>query len=390
MSKQQNETDELTCHVVSSIAEIAEEEWNALLPDDYPFARYAFFTTLEQSEVIGRKSGWLPQYLAVYHRNHLVGAMPCFLKTHPYGEYVFDWSWAEAYEDAGIEYYPKLICAIPFTPASGERLFVSPTHDQRAVRAYLLGGMRSLANQLGCSGTHILFPTETSLSSITHYGYMERRAVQFHWFNRGYETFDNFLATLTSRRRKNIRKERKSISVQNVNVEIREGDDICPSDWQTFYRFYQRTYLKRSGHTGYLNQAFFEQLGASLTDNLVLALAFIDDEPVAGALYFKSTHTLYGRYWGCLAEYENLHFELCYYQGIEYCIKHGLHRFDAGAQGEHKLMRGFEPILTYSAHHLEHQGFHQAIGDYLQREHHLIQQYLEDAKAHLPYRMESQ
>ncbi|OEE75431.1 GNAT family N-acetyltransferase [Enterovibrio norvegicus FF-162] len=386
MDNKQSDTKNLTCRAVPTIDAFKEDEWNSLLKDDYPFARHAFFVALEKSEAIGHKSGWAAQYLTVYRGNTLVGAMPCFVKSHPYGEYVFDWSWAEAYEDAGIEYYPKLVCAIPFTPAAGTRLLIVEGEDLQEITTYLLGGMRSLIDQIGCSGAHILFPKQADLPSLTQRGFLERRAVQFHWFNRNYLTFDDFLATLTSRRRKNIRKERKSIGDQCVDVKMLDGDTAAPSDWATFYRFYQRTYLKRSGHTGYLNQAFFERIGASLGKSLVLALAYVNDEPVAGALYFKSSDTLYGRYWGCLAEYENLHFELCYYQGIEYCIQHDLERFDAGAQGEHKLMRGFEPVYTYSAHYLQHQGFHQAIGDYLQREHTLIKQYLDDAKTHLPYR----
>ncbi|WP_325894882.1 GNAT family N-acetyltransferase [Grimontia sp. NTOU-MAR1] len=376
----------LECRVVAHIEEFGEKAWDALLADDYPFLRYAFLNTFETSKTISGKSGWYAQYIGVFRGDELIGAAPCYLKTHPYGEYVFDWSWAEAYEDAGLEYYPKVICAVPFTPASGPRLLVSQGEDDVEIRRYLMGAMHSLAEKLECSGIHILFPPKTLIEERHAGSFLERRAVQFHWFNRDYRTFDDFLNVLTSRKRKNIRKERKSIVDQGVSVEVVEGHEVTAEQLSRFYQFYERTYLKRSGHTGYLNQDFFEQLMMAIPDALILVFALVDGERVGGSLYFRSQDTLYGRYWGCLSEFENLHFELCYYQGIEYCIANQIARFDAGAQGEHKLLRGFEPAITYSLHHLRHQGFHQAIGDYLQREHGLIQGYYEDALAHLPFK----
>lgn len=376
----------LECRVVPQIELFGEKAWNALLTEDYPFLRFSFLDALEKSNAVGGKSGWYPQYIGVFRGELLVGAAPCFLKAHPYGEYVFDWSWAEAYDDAGLAYYPKVVCAVPFTPATGPRLLVLPDENQNEIKGCLLGAMHSLAEQLECSGIHILFPPKKLLETCEKAGFLERRAVQFHWFNHGYRQFGDFLDALTARKRKNIRKERKSVSDQGITVEIVEGNDITPQHLARFYEFYQRTYLKRSGHAGYLNPDFFRKLGEGQADSLVLVFAVLDGERVAGSLYLRSEDTLYGRYWGCLTEYDNLHFELCYYQGIEYCIKHQIARFDAGAQGEHKLLRGFEPVLTYSAHLLHHQGFHRAIADYLQREHQMIQHYYDDALVHLPFK----
>ncbi|MBV7300329.1 GNAT family N-acetyltransferase [Enterovibrio paralichthyis] len=375
----------LECRVVATIEELGEPAWNALLPDDNPFVRYAFLHALEQSGAVGGKSGWLPQYLAVFDGETLLGAAPCFLKLHPYGEYVFDWSWAEAYEDADLDYYPKLVCAIPFTPATGPRLLVRDTDHVEAVTDYLIGGLQSLAAQLDCSGAHVLFPDKTGMRPLTKHSFLERRAVQFHWFNRGYASFDDFLATLTARKRKTLRKERVCIEQQSLQVEVLEGKAVTSEHLALMYKFYQRTYLKRSGHLGYLNRDFFLSL-AKQNAQLVLILAKDNGQYVAGSLYFRSKETLFGRFWGCLGEYEKLHFELCYYQGIEYCIHHRIAKFDAGAQGEHKLLRGFEPVFTYSAHLLRHQGFHQAIADYLMREHSLIEQYHADALNHLPFK----
>ncbi|WP_232313433.1 GNAT family N-acetyltransferase [Enterovibrio coralii] len=341
---------------------------------------------MEETQAVGLKSGWIPQYLVVYRGDELIGAAPCFIKTHPYGEYVFDWAWAEAYEDAGLEYYPKLICAIPFTPATGPRFLCRDSEDAQQMHRLLANAMRSVVDQTACSGAHILFPEQSLCVQTKPIGFLERRAVQFHWQNKDYGCFDDFLAQMTARKRKNIRKERQRIEQQQIEVEILEGDAITQEHWQLFARFYTNTYLKRSGHTGYLNDELFHQLVQTMSDALVMALARKNGQYIAGALYFKSDDTLYGRYWGCSQEFDNLHFELCYYRGIDYCIQHGFKKFDAGAQGEHKLLRGFEPVITYSAHYLEHQGFHQAIADYLQREHKLIDGYVEDAIAHLPYR----
>lgn len=376
----------LTCHVVSRLSELGEDAWDSLLSDDYPFLRYRFLHALETSQAVGGKSGWYPYYIALYREEALVGAAPCYAKAHPYGEYVFDWSWAEAYEDADLEYYPKLICAVPFTPATGPRLLVANGEDSPHIQQTLLGAMQSLSEQLSSSGVHVLFPPREALPVLAARGFMERRAVQFHWFNQNFATFDDFLATLTARKRKNLRKERNRVNDQGIAIEVIEGQDIRTEHLQHFYQFYRQTYLKRSGHSGYLNQSFFLSLADAMRDSLVLMFATVAGKQVAGSLYFASKDTLFGRYWGCLEEYDNLHFELCYYQGIDYCIKHQLRRFDAGAQGEHKLLRGFEPVITYSAHWLHHAGFHQAIGDYLAREHGLIEQYFQDALDHLPFK----
>ncbi|MDD1780119.1 GNAT family N-acetyltransferase [Enterovibrio sp. ZSDZ35] len=378
--------EELQCQTITSIGDVTPDDWHALVNSHYPFLRHEFLLALEQTNAVGTKSGWVPQYLVVYRGDTLIAAAPCFIKTHPYGEYVFDWAWAEAYEDAGLEYYPKLICAVPFTPATGPRLLCRQDEDWHQMSLFLANAMKSVVEQTACSGTHILFPERTVCGQLAPLGYLERRAVQFHWRNKNYDSFEDFLAQMTARKRKNIRKERQRIDQQQIQVDVLEGEEITSTHWGVFSRFYTNTYLKRSGHTGYLNADLFHQIGETMRDALVMVLARQHDQYIAGALYFKSDDTLYGRYWGCTQEFDNLHFELCYYRGIDYCIQHGLKTFDAGAQGEHKLLRGFEPVITYSAHYLQHQGFHQAIADYLQREHKLIEGYVEDAIAHLPYR----
>ncbi|OEE61318.1 GNAT family N-acetyltransferase [Enterovibrio norvegicus] len=376
----------MECKVISTIEEFGKDAWNALLPSDYPFIQYEFFYSLEKSQAVSAKTGWFPQYIGVYRHQTLVGVAPCFIKAHPYGEYVFDWSWAEAYEDAGMEYYPKLVCAVPFTPSSGPRLLVSANEDSTEICQHLLSAMQTLAKQRKCSGVHVLFPTQALCDTLKESGFLERRDVQFHWLNRGYTCFDEFMAKLTSRKRRTIRKERQSIGDQGATVHVLEGEAITSAHWDVFTHFYQMTYLKRSGHTGYLNSEFFHHLGETMLDKVVLVFAEAYGDYVAGALYIKSNDTLFGRYWGSLSDFENLHFELCYYQGIEYCIEHGITTFDAGAQGEHKLIRGFEPVITYSGHYLAHQGFHDGIAEYLTREHDMIQQYYDDAFQHLPYR----
>ena len=378
---------------ISSLREIDGAAWDRLWPEDYPFVRHAFLLALEESGCTSRATGWLPSHCLVRQQNRLVGALPLYLKSHSYGEYVFDWSWANAYRQAGLVYYPKLLNAIPFTPASGPRWAADPDLDeaeQWQIVAHLWQSALGLVKQLDASGLHCLFPAvDPRLGDPLPQGagqWLLRLDCQYHWFNSGYDSFTEFLESFSSRKRKNVLKERSRIAEQELTVEMVEGRHLQAEDWQHFYELYRQTYLKRSGHDGYLNSAFFLQIGARLPDNIVLARAHHRGRWVAGALYFKGGTTLYGRYWGALEDFDGLHFECCYYLGIDYAIRHGLQRFDPGAQGEHKIARGFTPVLTQSRHWLQHPQFAAAIGRYLQEERGEIKGYCAAARAQLPFK----
>lgn len=374
---------------ISSIADIDCSAWNAITGTDYPFTRHEFLLALENSGATNRDSGWEPQHLLLHDdAQQLIAVMPLYLKHHSYGEYVFDWSWADAYRRNGLAYYPKLLSAIPFTPATGQRLCVKDSSDFSMICSHVANGLSQHAQALELSSIHILFPPEHEKDCYQQFELSTRCGTQFHWFNQGFSSFDEFLATFSSRKRKNLRKERRRVEEQNLRLEIIEGPNISPEVWQRFYYFYQLTYAKRSGHGGYLEQAFFEEIASTMAEHLVLVLAYddIDDQAIAGALNFRSSDTLYGRYWGCIREYECLHFEACYYQGIEYCIAEGLRRFDPGAQGEHKIQRGFTPTETWSNHWVAHPGFKEAIDDFLQRDNTGNQHYMAQADSLLPFK----
>lgn len=374
---------------IDTLAAISADAWNAIAGTDYPFTRHEFLYALERSGSADTDSGWQPLHALIKRGERLIGVMPLYLKTHSYGEYVFDWAWADAYERYRRRYYPKLLCAIPFTPASGPRLCIAPGEDRTDISARLITSLQQKIAATDISSLHILFPEPRDAAALAPTGLSERWGAQYHWFNRGYESFEDFLATFSSRKRKNLRKERERVAEQGLVVDMLEGAQIGAAEWQLFRRFYALTYAKRSGHGGYLNAEFFQLIGAALPEQIVMAIARLDDEPVAGALYFRDSHTLYGRYWGCLREFDFLHFETCYYQGIEYCIRHGLAHFDPGAQGEHKIQRGFEPIKTLSYHWLKDAQFRHAIDDFLQRERGAIAEHIVAASALLPFKHES-
>ena len=371
---------------LDSIDSVSCDQWNSVTGTDYPFTRYEFLHALETSGAVQRKSGWQPQHVVVYDNNTLIAVMPLYAKFHSYGEYVFDWSWADAYQRHGLNYYPKLLSAIPFTPATGPRLCIKTNADQAAVTHSVVKAVMQQAAAINASSIHILFPEARVAEQLQQLGLQRRSGAQYHWFNQGFNSFDDFLASFSSRKRKNLKKERLRVEQQNLRLEIIEGNSISPAIWQQFYYFYQLTYAKRSGHGGYLNQSFFERIADSMAEHLVLVLAYFGDEAVAGALNFRDSNTLYGRYWGCTREFDFLHFEACYYQGIEYCIANNLQRFDPGAQGEHKIQRGFTPIETCSGHWIAHRGFSEAIDDFLQRENEATQTYIQQAQALLPFK----
>lgn len=373
---------------LDSLDSIVADDWNQVVGSSgYPFMRHQFLAALERSGCVGSsESGWLGEHALVERDGRLVAVMPLYRKLHSYGEYVFDWRWAEAYERYGRRYYPKLVAAIPFTPATGPRFGIVDGEDTQAVCHVLVNALRERVVVEKLSSLHLLFPQAEQRDLILQCGLSLRRGVQYHWFNRGYTTFDDFLGALSSRKRKGLRREREQVAQAGVTLRWLRGGEIDASTWRTFHAFYQSTYAKRSGHGGYLNRAFFESLGEGMGDQVLLLLAERDGEAVAGALYFRGDDTLYGRYWGCREEIAGLHFEACYYQGIDYCIRERLQRFDAGAQGEHKLLRGFEPVVTDSCHWIAEPAFRTAIDQFLQQERAQIENYLHDARELLPYR----
>ncbi|ARN73917.1 GNAT family N-acetyltransferase [Oceanicoccus sagamiensis] len=374
---------------INSIEQIEHAQWNAVAGTDYPFTRYEFLQALELSKATDRESGWQPQHALVYNGDILIAVMPLYLKYHSYGEYVFDWSWADAYQRHGFAYYPKILSAIPFTPATGPRLCITEDQDAAAVRQALSDALLAHAKAIDASSIHILFPPAEDKDQFQKLGFKPRRGSQYHWFNQGFSNFDDFLNTFSSRKRKNLKKERRKVEQQNLQLEVIEGPDISPEIWQRFYYFYQLTYAKRSGHGGYLNQEFFELIAETMAEHIVLVLAYDHNkggEAIAGAINFRDSKTLYGRYWGCMVEYEFLHFEACYYQGIEYCIANGLQRFDPGAQGEHKIQRGFTPIETWSNHWIAEPAFAAAIEDFIDQDNRSMEGYIEQACEMLPFR----
>jgi predicted N-acyltransferase len=381
---------ELTAHFLGSLADIEATQWDAITGTDYPFLQHQFLYGLEQTGCTTAETGWQPCHLVLHDTRGTAAVLPLYLKSHSYGEYVFDWSWADAWQRQGFEYYPKLLSAIPFTPATGPRLCLRSDIDNDNAREQVwqavLDAVRQFASARQLSSWHLLFPEESVAMQLLAEGIHLRTATQFHWFNRDYCSFDDFLADFTSRKRKNLRRERQRVIEQGLELRTLTGNEIGTREWEQFYRFYQMTYAKRSGHGGYLNRAFFTETAAGMGEQVVMVLAYLEGQAVAGALYFRSRDTLYGRYWGCEREFDCLHFEACYYQGIEYCIRHGLQRFDPGAQGEHKIQRGFRPVRTYSNHWIADPALSDAVGNFTRQELPHTEAYMRDAASLLPFR----
>ena len=373
---------------ITSLDQVSAARWNGITGTDYPFLRHEFLYGLEKTGCTTAETGWQPCHLVLSEGAEPVAVMPLYLKNHSYGEYVFDWAWADAWERSGLSYYPKLVTAIPFTPATGPRLCSSAGLAPAEVWPVAIAAVQTLATRRRISSWHILFPEETVAQRLADQGLHRRMAAQFHWFNEGYTSFDDFLSRFASRKRKNLRRERQRVIEQGLSVKTLTGAEIGEAEWEQFYRFYQYTYAKRSGHGGYLTRDFFLETAPALGEQVVMVLASLDRRAVAGALYFRSGDTLYGRYWGCEREFDCLHFEACYYQGIEYCINHRLARFDPGAQGEHKIQRGFRPTPTWSSHWIADPRFCAAIGDFTRREAQQVQAYIGEASTLLPFRSE--
>ena len=374
----------LLARSVSSIREIDADVWNALANPDpatfNPFVAHEFLDALEASKSVSPEAGWAPMHLALEEGGDIIGVAPLYIKAHSHGEYVFDHHWADAYARAGGRYYPKLLCAAPFTPVPGPRLLAR----DNAARLHLASAIAQFGEQTGVSSAHVNFINPADGSALETLGYLPRMGEQYHWFNRGYETFDDFFAALSSRKRKTVRREGRDVA---PGLVIRQliGPEISERHWDAFWRFYQDTGARKWG-SPYLTRSFFRIVAETMADRLLLIVAERDGDPIAGALNFIGGDALYGRYWGCIEDAPFLHFEVCYYQAIDFTIERGLTRVEAGAQGEHKIARGYEPISTHSAHWFADPGFRQAIARYLDEEREHTGMEIEALKAYVPFK----
>lgn len=367
---------------IDSLADVDAAGWNGLLDSDYPFVRHEFLAALERHGCAAPQNGWQPHHLLLEDDDgNLRAAAPMYLKAHSQGEFVFDWAWADAYHRCGLDYYPKLLTASPFNPVVGPRLLAQTKADREAlVQAWI-----QTAGCLGLSSAHGLFLDDADRDCLQQAGCLLRSDCHYHWHNHGYADFDDFLSKLSSRKRKKIRRERRRVAEARIRIEPTPGHQVSEALWHTLYGFYARTYLIR-GQRPYLNLKFLLEISRTMPGSILLFIAWRDEQPVGVAICLRDETTLYGRHWGCAEEYHSLHFESCYYAGIEYCIRHGLLRYDAGAQGEHKLQRGFEPLNTYSAHWIEQPQLREAIADFLRREGRLIEDYTAQASRHSAFR----
>jgi predicted N-acyltransferase len=378
----------LTFSQIGSLGEIEADAWNALAGQN-PLLRHEFLLAMESSGCVGPGTAWQPCHLLLRDADQaLVAALPLYFKEDSRGEFVFDWSWADAYERAGLAYYPKLVSAVPFTPATGARMLLHPERDTREARDRLAGEALRIAYDAGVSSLHVLFPQEEERHVLAEAGMLERKACQFHWHNDGYADFDEFLGRFNSSKRKKARRERRRIAEAGIRFEHLRGDEIATSDWDAIYEFYAHTFYRR-GRPPYLNREFFDLVSTALPENVLVILARYEQRPIAAAICFSGGSTLYGRYWGSVADFHSLHFETCYYQGIEYCIREKISRFEPGTQGEHKISRGFSPTPTWSFHWLREPAFYDAIQDYLERETHQVDSYMAHWDEHLPYRQDA-
>ena len=378
----------LILKVHGDIGAVDATAWDRCAGTANPFVGHAFLSALEESGSVSTDSGWLPQHLVLEtEAGQVLGCVPMYLKTHSYGEYVFDWGWAQAYEEAGGHYYPKLQVSIPFTPATGPRLLVDPDHDRDAVSDALISGLQQVADRHQVSSLHVTFPTEAEWDRFGRAGWLQRTGQQYHWENAGYRTFDEFLAALASRKRKAIRKERRQVAESGVELNVVTGDGLTESHWDMFFRFYRNTSDRKWG-SAYLTREFFSLLGERLADGVALVVATHDGSPVAAALNLIGDDTLFGRNWGCSGHFKFLHFEACYYQAIEFAIARGLKRVEAGAQGQHKVQRGYMPVHTHSAHYIRDPRFRTAIEDFLEREGRMVDWEIQAIAQGSPFRKE--
>ncbi len=373
---------QVTVH--DAIDAIEPSAWNALAGDDTPFLRHEFFACAEATGCASPDTGWIPRHITLHDESGLRAAMPLYEKHHSWGEFVFDWAWAEAYQRYGLDYYPKLVSAVPFTPATSARLLTDDPTDAALTQA-LIDASRNTCVELECSSLHVLFPQAAELDALSDGGYMVRSDCQFHWHNENYRSFDDFLATFSRVKRKKVRQDRRRVADAGITFRHLSGDELDDALWQHVHTLLSITFLRR-GNAPYFDLAFFQQFAAAAPDSVLVVLAEQREHVIAAAVFFRGTDTLYGRYWGADGYYDALHFETCYYQGIEYCIQHGLSLFEPGTQGEHKIARGFVPRRCHSAHWLENAEFRSAIERYLEQESSYTDRYMQAVDAHSPYR----
>jgi len=382
--------------LIESLEHIDAQSWNRLVPDNHPFMQHAFLYGLEKHRCAHKDTGWRSHFLIATDSNdELIAALPCYEKNHSYGEYIFDWAWANAYNHSGLDYYPKFSCAIPFTPATGPRLLLKPSLDQSDkadISDALIKQLMEDAERKQCSSIHLLFNQSQLSAQFEKNDFFIRESTQFHWLNQFsdsddnlYTSFDDFLSTLTSRKRKNIKRERRRVHEANVVFKWFSADELTEEIMDNIFHFYQRTIYRYSAQQ-YLNKGFFKHLQTDMPSNTAVLLAYHNDRPIAGGLFFRDDTTLYGRYWGAEDDYHSLHFETCYYQAIDYCIEHKLTRFEAGAQGEHKLSRGLLPKTTYSLHRILDPRFDEAIKRFVKEESQQIDRYQTMLNQHSPFR----
>ncbi|ADI30497.1 GNAT family N-acetyltransferase [Methylotenera versatilis] len=370
----------LILEITDSIQQIDAQSWDALV-GDMPLLSHAFLSALESSGSVGKGTGWQPYPMLVHDDGKLVGAMPLYIKSHSYGEYVFDWAWAEAYQRNGLNYYPKLVSAIPFTPITGQRLIANNPQTQ----VLMVEALTETMHKHQLSSAHVLFPDDASAAAFEKAGWLQRNGVQFRWQNDNFTDFEDFLRTLSHDKRKKIHQERKKVNASGVVCKRIKGADITPEEWSFFYECYENTYLEHHS-TPYLTPAFFQQIGRSMPQNILLVLAYLEGKPIAAALNIYHQTTLYGRYWGGLRYVPNLHFELCYYQAQEFCIAEKIQYFEGGAQGEHKLARGFKPRPTCSFHKIAHPDFAHAIQTFVTQESQGIAAYTNELEERAPFK----
>lgn len=376
---------EVTLRVVDSIATVPAQDWNALELAGNPFVRHEFLLALERTGCVGAGTGWMPQHLLLQGANdELEAALPLYHKTDSWGEFVFDWSWARAYSQAGLHYYPKLTSMPPFTPATGPRLLAKTQQARERMAAALIKHARAER----VSSAHLLFVTDTDRAALGTIDYLWRKDCQFHWHNRDYASFEAFLATFRSEKRKKAQRERRRVRENGIEFRTLAGEDMDARLWDIVFGFSAGTFAVR-GHEHYLNASFFRAVSAALPGAVVVKVAEYQGRPIATAIFFRGADTLYGRYWVAAAEFHSLHFETCYYQGIEYCIEQGLRRFEPGTQGEHKVPRGFEPTQTWSAHWIADPRFRRAIDSYLDQERTAVDEYMRQVEEHVPFKKES-
>lgn len=377
-------TSPLQLRVLERISEVPAAQWNALA-GSYPFLRHEFLSALERTGCASARTGWTPRHLVLLDAQGLAAAAPLYRKDHSWGEFVFDFAWARAAEQRGLPYYPKLVCAVPFTPASGPRLLTRADLPAAALRHTLLEWMQAQADEGAVSSVHGLFLDESAREAAAGAGWLLRRDCHFQWHNEGYRDFEDFLQRFSADKRKKARRERRRVAEQGIELETLPGDRIDEATLERVHAFHAMTFL-RHGHTPYLNRACFAALARGLGPQFIVKLARHGRRPIAAAVFLRSQDTLYGRYWGSEEDYHSLHFETCYYQGIDYCLAEGLSRFEPGTQGEHKLARGFTPAVTWSAHWIADAPLRRAIGAYLAREGAAIDAYASEAQAHAPFK----